>query len=189
MPMIQFVCPEDHDSEHFYHASSIPDTILCDECGVESTRDLNPHLTRPASNGFLIPIVVDIETETGRPSFPGSVNDPVEKGCNRIEIRSMREYDKFRHSMDKKESDSTHARAIIERDHLNHETRQRREAIDSEMDRRGITSSRMRDIARSILDKRREAKYTKILNRGAGFHNRALDFDSKDKQTINHYER
>lgn len=141
--------------------------------------------TRPEYAARFDPIALDRRKDpvTGEYTYshPGSNSDPLEPGYERIHITTLREADRFSREQSKRINEESQFAVTQDRINWDAKTKERREAIDTEMTRRGITNSLLRDRVREYVDRKRETRYRRLLNRElhAGFQ--VFNYDASNR--------
>ena len=192
MPMIDYICSDIECSdyaERFFHPSSVPDTIPCVECGQDMKITYAPSIAmrRPRSNALHFdPVVVhrryNDEKKDYDYSFPSRNNELPDAGYERVEMNSIKEVDRFCRVMGNREKETRQFNITAEKQYWDDRTKERREKADTEMKRRGITSSRAGDMARQYVDQMRQKRYDKMMSKDVNFNNQAFSFDSSNRQ-------
>ena len=161
----------------------------CPECGIELSIGLWPYcphgsiLNRDAAN--FPPIVLHQDAATGEYSFPASASEPVPDGYRKIEIRNMREADRYVREIGSSERSKLVEMRENNRLYFEERRKETRERVDAEMRRRGLTSGRallLRDRVRQYVDRKHAERYSSARSLDLNFHNQALSFDSSNRQ-------
>lgn len=185
MPMFDFVCEScGYHDDHFYHASDqVPDSLACD-CGGVMRRTLDPNFTLRRPHSVFRPIVVHrrLDPETGRYiySYPGRPDDPTPEGYERVELCSLQQAERFCRDREQEVNEERQFYLEQEQAYWDERTKRRREEIRSRLKSIGIENSKVFDLVRQYVDKRREEK-RRQLKRRVNFYIQAIEFDPSNR--------
>lgn len=209
MPIIDYRCPNpqcQRDDSHYYPLASYPypDRVPCPFCPSLMERN---YMAGAPSVGFT-PIVIHIRKDTGEVSIPGDPSDPLEKGYERIEITSMRAYEKFRRHVESHELEKaqfyqeTSNRVFDDIVKEHRETRRakieqaiRRGGYEAEVvDENGVTHKRwapispralkLYDLACKYTDEAREKRRRQLAQGRPNFHSRTLEHKDSEQSVV-----
>jgi len=207
VPVVDYRCSSCfRDDSHYYPLASFPypEVIQCPFCASQSERN---YMAGSPSVGFS-PIVIHIRKDTGEVSIPGRVDDPVEKGYERVEIRDFRAYEKFRRHVESVEKEKSQffmeaSNAFfddVRREHRQSQRTRIEQAIrqggyeatyidedGNEKKRWAPITQRARflfDLACKYTDRTRDERRKKLASGSPNFHSRALEHRSSEASVV-----
>lgn len=163
---------------------------VCSECGQELQigdypfcKNGSGHESIYESNAQRFDPIILHKSATGEYSFPGHSSDPTPAGFERIEIKNMRQAEHYTREINSIERGKMSDKRELNRLYFEEKTKDRREGIDAEMKRRGL-SGRALELAmkaRAYADKKHDRRFSSARAFGANFHIQALEFNQSNR--------
>lgn len=145
-------------------------TTTCKECGHEiefGQWPICPHGEMHEANAARFdPIVVwQSTTDQDRYSVPGDSSEACPTGYRPIEIRTLREADKFIHHYNGIERDKEQMKIYAEQQYWDQRTRDRRADIDARVGGNNPKAQALAKQIRAWADKKRDARYGRLYRK------------------------
>lgn len=170
--------------------------MSCEQCGHEMEIGDYPfcngskddHVGPTSTSGSMDPVVVHHNKVTGEFQFPGRTDDAVPRGYDRVEIKSMREYERFRRQWETRETETVHNTIRESRADSEDRAAYRRERLRPIADKLGSQARARLETLIKRRDQMRNEKFDKLLRRTPQVNVRVLEFDGRRAKIVQ-YER